>query len=142
MAFKNETPAEKLVAYRVRGISKLVEHLEVRFLDANGGLGPRAIIEQKHVSEPWANFAAERLLTISCPKIKSASHRFLGSIVEVVAEGWPHLRLGFKGRDELAFYDNQKVPSFGRSEVPGEFESLPVENMASIDPCLDNQFGQ
>ena len=139
---EHQAAAEDFVAPGIGGVPELLEDLEMGFFDADGSAGPGAVVQQEHVAEPGAHPGAEGLFAESGPEVEGAAHGLLGAVVEVVAEGWADLGLGFEGRDELALHDDQEVPLLGGAEVAGEFEGFVVEDVAAINARLDDEPGQ
>jgi hypothetical protein len=60
------------------------------------------------------------------PEIDGRAKRFLSPIVEVVAEGWSHLRLQLERRNQTRAIDNQQIPEFRRAEKPRQSTRRPI----------------
>lgn len=112
------------------------------FFDPHWCARPGTVVQQKQVPEPGTHCGAEGPLAKRGPEVEGAAHSLLGAVVEVVAEGWADLGLGFQGRDELAAHDDQEVPLFGGAKVAGEFEEFVVEDVAFVNARLDDEPGQ
>lgn len=55
-------------------------------------------------------------LAIRCPDVGGAAQRLLGSVIEVVAEGWADLRFELQSGNQLAVMHHQDAPGRNLSE--------------------------
>ncbi|MDT4868419.1 hypothetical protein FQZ97_1033810 [compost metagenome] len=72
---------------------------------------------------------------------------FLGTVVEVIAEGRPYLALELDGSNQLALVHDQDVPELGRPEITGKRQgSLLLVNLrvgkAVLPDDLCNEVGE
>src|SRR6266540_6119822 len=142
MLFEDETATEQFVAFGVGRISELGKNFEVRFLHRNRSNRARTILQKKHVPNPWSRRRTKSILAKRGPQIERAAHCFFGAVIEIVAEGWPDLRLRLQCRNELGIHDDDEVPLFIGTEVSRQFQRLIVENVRPINSCFDDETGK
>ena len=139
MSLKNKFPAEEFVPATIRCADKLGENLEVRLPNFHRVAGCVAVLQHEKVTEERLRACEIGMFSIRGPEVESASHRLFGSIVEVVAEGWPNLRLRFNGKKQRVVADNEQVPFLGRSEKTRKLNIIVPINTRRGNPGRDDK---
>jgi hypothetical protein len=81
-----------------------------------------AVFEQEEVPEEGCRVPAEPAFAVRSPDVLGVPDRFLGAVVEVVAETGPDLGLELDGNQELVVGDDEQIPFLLRPVVPGDRE--------------------
>ena len=79
-----------------------------------------AVFEQEEVPEEGRRVPAEPALAVRGPDVLDVPDRFLGAVVEIVAETGSDLGLELDSNQELAVGDDQQIPVLLRPVVPGD----------------------
>ena len=142
MPFKGKFPAEKLITAHVGCGAKLWKDREMRFLDSDGPIRCLAVLQHEEVADERLWTLEVGVLTESRPEIQSASHGFLGPVVEIVAERGANLRLRFNNGDQRPIADNKKIPFLGGSEEARQLDSPFPEDESLGYPRLFDEVGE
>jgi hypothetical protein len=78
--------AEKFIPFGIRCIFEFWKDLKVGFIDLNGAFRPGTAFKKKGVAKPWSNRGVIFSLAKGRPKIKSAAHGFLCTIIKIVSK--------------------------------------------------------
>jgi len=116
----NELAAQDFVSLQVRGTPELRERTEVRDVEPL----PRrsrcgAVLDQNDPAEEGSGPVAKGALAKGRSEVDGRPDRFLGPVVEVVAERWTGLALQLDRSDEATARDDEHVPTLRRAEASG-----------------------
>ena len=138
-AFANQLRQEDFISLRVRRVLKLGKNLEMRFFDRNRASRLGAIFKYEHVSKPRTGGRAKGPFSIRGPKIGCVAQRFFGSVVEVIPERRPDLRLELDNGQQRTVGDNHQIPILLGPIEPGQFLPVLPEHVSFGQTGFDEQ---
>ncbi|MBP1713681.1 MAG: hypothetical protein H6Q42_1884 [Deltaproteobacteria bacterium] len=94
------------------------------FLEADGLIRRFAVLKHEKITQEWLWALEIGTLSESRPEVKGVAHRFLGSVIEIVAERRAYLRFGLYRGDQCLFFNDQEIPFFCRSEKTRKVNGL------------------
>lgn len=142
MPFKGKFPTEKFITAHVGCSAKLWKDLKMRFLNSDGPIRCLAVLQHEEIADERLWTFKVGVLTESRPEIQSASHCFLGPVVEIVAERGANLRLRFNNGDQRPLADNKKIPFLGGPEEAWQLDSPFPEDESFGYPSLFDEVGE
>ena len=119
---QNKAAARQLIPLAVRGFVESRVHLEIGLLVAHRRFDLGTIFQKERIPEKRSRSFSDAPLAVTDPDVGSASDSLLGSVVEIVPERWPHLRLEFHRGHELAFGDYNEVPLLLRAVITRQLQ--------------------
>ena len=122
MPLEHELSAEQLIPLHVGSIFEFIKYRKMRLPYIYWVLGGPTILKHEEIPKKWLWARTESSFAIRSPEIKSTTHCFLGTVIEVVPKGWADLRLGFNDRKKHALADCKKIPLFCGTKETRQFK--------------------